>query len=58
MMKGLKRLKKYSVIYEEELYGLNIHRAIECKIQDTTGLFFQKFEKLDQKLAELGNYCA
>ena len=21
MMKGLKRLKKYSVIYEEELYG-------------------------------------
>ena len=57
-MKGLNRLKKYSVIYEEELHGLNIHRAIECKIQDTTGLFFQKFEKLDQKLAELGNYCA
>ena len=38
-MKGLKKIKNYSVIYEDNLFVLNLHRAIDCKIQDKTGVY-------------------
>ena len=39
LMKGLKKIKDFSVIYKDNLFVLNLHRVIDCKVQDKTGVY-------------------